>query len=369
MQIHLVPRPTSRDEAPHPLTVGVNAAEKAIERFDFGHTDFVDPAQARSVRLYGSDDSVALLWAATADGVAPDDCAPEAVVGLASVHLPLKEDLATAHVYIAVRPEVRGRGIARALLDAVTPELQARGRTTWMSAALVPGIFATGPDALPAKSGTGAVDRTLPVHRWLIAEGFELEQCERASTLDLGDRKALLARVDALATQAAASAGPDYEVVGWAGATPEWLRDGAAWLESRMSTDTPAAGLSFEEQRWDAARLQAFEDRRTAAGIRWVSAGVRHRPSGELVALTRLEWPVENPAAVWQETTVVRSDHRGHRLGLLVKSANVPLLLDANPDAARVHTWNASENSYMLAINDALGYVPTGVEGAWQKRF
>ncbi|MFP5417139.1 MAG: GNAT family N-acetyltransferase [Actinomycetes bacterium] len=369
MQIHFVPRPASRDAAPHPLVVGVNAAERAIETADFGHADFVDPARARSVRLFGADDGIGLLWAATHDGVGPDACAPDDVLGLASVSLPLKEDLDSAYVYIAVRPDARGRGIARSLLDAVTPELRARGRTTWMSFALIPGTFATGPDALPAKSGTGAVDPTLPAHRWLLAEGFELEQCERTSTLPLDDRDAVLARADALRAKAEAAAGHDYESVGWVGATPNEFQEGVAWLESRMSTDAPAAGLAFDEQHWDLDRLATFEERRQVAGIQWVSAGVRHRPTGELVALTRLEWPAENPAGVWQETTLVRSDHRGHRLGLLIKAANLPRLLAANPDAARVHTWNASENSYMLAINDALGYVPTGIEGAWQKKF
>lgn len=34
----------------------------------------------------------------------------------------------------------------------------------------------------------------------------------------------------------------------------------------------------------------------------------------------------------------------------------------------RVHTWNAGENSHMLAINTALGFRPVSLEGVWEKR-
>lgn len=39
----------------------------------------------------------------------------------------------------------------------------------------------------------------------------------------------------------------------------------------------------------------------------------------------------------------------------------------ACPQLKRIHTWNAGENSYMLAINVAMGFFPASVEGAWQK--
>ena len=37
------------------------------------------------------------------------------------------------------------------------------------------------------------------------------------------------------------------------------------------------------------------------------------------------------------------------------------------PAAQRIHTWNAAENGYMLAINEALGFRAAAIEGAWQK--
>ena len=43
-------------------------------------------------------------------------------------------------------------------------------------------------------------------------------------------------------------------------------------------------------------------------------------------------------------------------------------LLAENPHARRVQTWNANENRWMLAINDALGFAPIGLEGLGQKK-
>ena len=51
----------------------------------------------------------------------------------------------------------------------------------------------------------------------------------------------------------------------------------------------------------------------------------------------------------------MRREHRGHRLGTLVKVANLERLLDVAPEARRVHTWNADTNTYMVAINELDG--------------
>ena len=69
-----------------------------------------------------------------------------------------------------------------------------------------------------------------------------------------------------------------------------------------------------------------------------------------------------------QDDTLVLSEHRGRRLGMLVKAANLQRLAVEQPAARRVGTWNAEENSHMLAINVALGFRPAGGSGEWQAR-
>jgi hypothetical protein len=49
-----------------------------------------------------------------------------------------------------------------------------------------------------------------------------------------------------------------------------------------------------------------------------------------------------------------------------VKAANLERLLDTAPEARRVHTWNADTNSYMVAINELLGFRIARLESAWR---
>ena len=50
-----------------------------------------------------------------------------------------------------------------------------------------------------------------------------------------------------------------------------------------------------------------------------------------------------------------------------IKAANCALISQERPSSRRVHTWNADENDYMLAINTRLGYRRQNIAAAWQK--
>ena len=58
--------------------------------------------------------------------------------------------------------------------------------------------------------------------------------------------------------------------------------------------------------------------------------------------------------------TLVRRDHRGHRLGTAVKIANLRALQQARPEATEVKTQNAETNAWMVGINVRLGFGPVG---------
>ena len=52
---------------------------------------------------------------------------------------------------------------------------------------------------------------------------------------------------------------------------------------------------------------------------------------------------------------------------MLIKAANLEFVRAVLPGAGSVITWNAEENRHMLAVNEALGFRPILVEGAFER--
>jgi GNAT superfamily N-acetyltransferase len=293
-------------------------------------------------------------------------------VGTCSVVLPLKENTATAWIEVLVAAPYRRQGIGRRLLACAEEVAQERGRTVFDSYCEEPISHSKamadddgGPGGLLlAKSGSGGVPLNGASTRFALACGYELEQVERSSRLRLPVESGVLDRLEADARTYA----DGYRTVGWQGSCPDALVDAYAGLKSRMSTDVPTAGLEVEAEEWDAVRVRAEEQSWARGGVHSLVAAVQHTASGELIAYTLLSHRPERPHVLIQEDTLVTGPHRGHRLGMLAKIANIRLAGEVWPAARSVITWNASENRHMLAINISLGFKPAGFEGEWQKR-
>ena len=73
------------------------------------------------------------------------------------------------------------------------------------------------------------------------------------------------------------------------------------------------------------------------------------------MAQSDLALQTEGDTAV-QWGTYVHRDHRGHRLGAAVKVANLRALQRQRPDIRRIDTSNAETNSWMVSINERLGF-------------
>ena len=266
-----------------------------------------------------------------------------------------------AWLSVQVLPGWRHRGMGSSLTDQIEALATRDGcRTLIVSAASRP---APGP-ALPSPTGFGAVPQDNAEVRFLLRRGYRLEQVERGNRLALPIGPELLS---SFAVQAAEFAGIDYIVYCWRDNTPAVWRDDIAMLYTRMSTDAPSAGLQQPEEAWTVQRLVDEEKSFALSPRLLLTAAVRHIPSGHLVGYSQLSVPAEVTRPVSQEDTLILREHRGHRLGMLLKAANLHYLQRESPGHPSIITFNADENRHLLAVNEALGFVSIGYEGAWRR--
>jgi GNAT superfamily N-acetyltransferase len=209
----------------------------------------------------------------------------------------------------------------------------------------------------------GAIDRDSPAVDFALANGYSLEQVDRMSRIDLPVDPAIITNK----RREAESHSAGYEVVQWVGRCPdEWLTD-MARLHQRMSTDAPSAGIEFAEEQWDETRVRNLDDMNEAGGRVNLTSAALHLASNRLVGYSDIALPEHEGRPATQEDTLVLKEHRGHRLGMLLKVANLEQLMRVSPTTPRITTFNAEENRPMLSVNEAVGFVPTGYEAAWKK--
>jgi hypothetical protein len=149
----------------------------------------------------------------------------------------------------------------------------------------------------------------------------------------------------------------EYQIVHIAETVPDELMAGYCLLQEAFNTEAPLGDLDMEPEVWDAARVREKEDlfRRSGRHERAVAALAS---DGTMVALTEMMTTDHQPDVGWQSGTLVLREHRGHRLGLAVKIANLRAFQAEFPQVRAVHSWNAEENGPMVAINDKIGFRP-----------
>lgn len=281
------------------------------------------------------------------------------VIGRVGVDLPLEDDSKVAYWLVELLQGYRHRGIGSRAYEIVEQTARVHGRTvlqSWATHPERPGARLTPP------TGFGEIPRD-EVARFYERHGYRLEQVERKSRFDL---TAPIDQVDALfATASEAARG--YRVEQWRIPTPPEYVNGYAWAKSRMSTDVPAGGLEFDEETWDAARLAKHEQAYIDGGRTMQVTAAIHEETGQLVAFNELVLGVDPKAATQQQDTLVLREHRGHRLGMLVKCAGIRSWRAVAPLSPRIITFNAEENRPMLDVNEAIGFTPAAYVGAWKK--
>jgi GNAT superfamily N-acetyltransferase len=261
---------------------------------------------------------------------------------------------------ISVLPEFRGRGIGSALYPLLEQRAREAGRTTLQNQTTYPaGVEGA---AIPAPTGFGSVPIGLPSTRFLQRHGFSLEQVGRISALPVPlDEEVFAAR---LAETVTAAAG--YRTITWQGRTPEEWVEAIALLRTRMSTDAPNAGIQLTDV-WTADRVRAVDDLWAASPRIALTSIVVDEATGKAVGFTELDVSAESSRPAEQMDTLVLREHRGHRLGMLLKLANLRELAARFPACALVETINAEENRPMLEVNETIGFAATCFSARWRK--
>ncbi len=295
------------------------------------------------------------IWVARVDG---------RIVGRLFVELPLEEGARIAVVEVEVHPDWRRRGIGTALAEIGEAAAADAGRFT-LQAWPVHSPGASGGRRLTPPTGFGTLPADDAGVAFQLRRGWSLEQIYRISRVDLRESAA---RTEDGLRRGREGAGDAYDVVTWPGATPEEWQDDLALLYSRMLTDAPMAALTVDPEEWTAERVRDTDARAEQGGYLLLTAAARHRATGRLVAFTNLYLPADRTRPGDQGDTLVLKEHRGHRLGLLVKAALHRAVAEHSPETTAICTFNAEENRYMLDVNEALGFVPIGYQGVWQKQ-
>ena len=278
----------------------------------------------------GWDGNPREAWLATDQGSA---------VGWYRLELPARENADQAHLNIVVHPAARRRGLGRALLQHAAGRAAEHGRT--------------------ALNG-GARDGS-PGEAFVRSAGAKPGLAEVQRVLDIGKlEKGKLARLRGPAERAAAG----YSLVSWAGPVPEEYIEQAAAVYNGMADAPRDPEITHEE--WDAQRVrERVNGLRPQYGMHDYTVAARHDDSGELAGLTEVSVDPADPGWGFQVFTVVRREHRGHRLGLLLKIAMMELLATTEPQLERIVTWNSDSNEHMIAVNEAMGYTVFGAPNTW----
>lgn len=271
------------------------------------------------------------------------------VVAAGFLRVPLLDNLQRAELRVHVRPDARGVGLGSRLLADLEQRARAEGRTVMFTDC-----------AWPWEAGTDGGGRPGP--EFARRHGYALAISDVQRSLDLPVPADRLAALVAEAAPHHAS----YELRAWVGPVPDELVRGWVELEATIETEAPVGGLDVEPEAADVEAFREDEALLARQGRSKINA-VALSGSGEVVAYSDMATTVHEPERAYQWGTLVRRDHRGHRLGLALKLATLRLLQDGWPQVRQVLTYNAEVNGPMIAVNEVLGFRPVARLGEFQK--
>lgn len=251
------------------------------------------------------------------------------LVGHASVEVSQWDNPQLAFVFCSVSPNAYGSGAGTALLDAQVEAAQALGRSSLLTFTALDGHQA----------------------RFLGANGFEVGQ--HTARRRLHPERVDYAHIAELAAESAASAA-DYELVPLDGPAPEDMLPGLTALFEAIN-DAPLDGIAMEPDMFPVERVRRYDAAMQKRRQHVYRLMARQRRTGDWAGHTILCVDETRPGYGIQEDTSVVRAHRGHRLGMWLKASMLLWMREIRPELTVVDTWNATTNTHMIAVNEALG--------------
>jgi len=291
------------------------------------------PTAARALRLHGWDGEPGQEW------LYRDDAGR--LVGKVGTHLPRWENRHVAFGGVLVHPQRRRRGIGRRLAAHLRELVDQPGRRVLVSRSL------DAPAQRAFAAGLGFTPASIDIHRRQDLEAVDWDH------------------VEALRAQARHAAG-GYTLLRLDGPVPDDLVEEVAGMEAAIN-DAPRDNLDMDDQVITAERIRARERSVAEAGLREYRLVARRNRDGRLAGHTVVFVDPEQPRYAGQGDTSVLAEHRGHRLGLLLKSQMMFWVAAAEPAVRWIDTGNAESNRHMIAINEALGYQIMARHIGWQR--
>lgn len=165
----------------------------------------------------------------------------------------------------------------------------------------------------------------------------------------------------------AEQAAADYELVRTQAPTDPDLLAQLVEVTAAIN-DAPMGELDFENEKFDVQRLKDFETAALGKGEKLYRTFARHRRTGEVGGHTVMMVQPELPTYGNQYDTAVHRDHRGHRLGMLLKIDMMRWLSETEPQIDRIETWNNADNDYMISVNEKIGYRLSRIFDTYQRK-
>jgi GNAT superfamily N-acetyltransferase len=262
------------------------------------------------------------------------------LVGAGTLRAFLTSNTDKLEFIVAVPPEHRRRGVGTALVRYAEERARAHRARYAVTMSSYP---------FPERETHGN-------RRFAEAVGLGLDIDEVHRVLRLPVDPDLL---DKLAAEAADHHG-GYRLETWVDEVPDRYLDSWLAIHTLLPLDAPSGVVAWQEEAFDRGTWAELQDVFAETGRRFFTTAAIS-PDDEVVAYSDLVLRREPAHQVSQWGTLVRRDHRGHRLGAAVKVANIARLQADNPERTEIHTTNAEVNAAMIGINERLGFEAVAV--------